>query len=148
MRIILQLREDARTSLAAISSSINSPISTIHDRVRRLQEKRVVKKFTILVDFSKLGYHHHGKLIFKVNPLQKQALFAFLKDHPAVNSLTEINSGFDFFAEIIHHNVKEYYSFLDTLHESFELTELQEFQVIEDITREQFGLASHFTKLF
>ncbi len=138
-RIISHLRKDARTSLAAISSDTEIPISTIYDKINRLKGNDVIKSFTTLVDFEKLGYHHQSKVAFKLTPNQKNDFLNFVKEQKCINSIYEINGGFDFMIEMVHRNVKEHADFMDSLDEAFDLLELQEFQLINEIAREKFA---------
>ena len=115
--IISHLRKNSRNSLGSISESIDMPISTIYDKINRFNKDQVIQKFTALIDFKKLGYHHHTKLALQVSRLQKQSLQEFLSNHQAVNSVHEINGGFDFMVETIHKDIKRYLNFLDELEE-------------------------------
>ncbi|MBT6773869.1 Lrp/AsnC family transcriptional regulator [Candidatus Woesearchaeota archaeon] len=136
--IISHLRKNSRKSLGSISESIDMPISTIYDKINRFNKERIIQKFTALIDFKKLGYHHHTKLALQVSRLQKQSLQEFLTNHQAINSIHEINGGFDFMVETIHKDIKEYLNFIDELDEAFDITEKQEYQIINEIKKENF----------
>ncbi len=136
--IISHLRKDARLSLGAVSHTLNVPLSTVYDKINRLQKDGVIRKQALLLDFAKLGYHHRMQIVLKVSREQKQALQQFLQNNPAVNSLHEINGGFDFLAEVISKDIKEYTDFRDGLKESFDLKELHEYQIIEELEKEKF----------
>jgi len=137
--IISHLRKDARTSLASISQEIHIPISTIYDKINKLHKDNVIRKHTALVNFSSMGFHYHAKLVLKVKKEEKKELQLFLKKHQAVNSLSEINNGFDFLIETVHHDIKEFISFKEGLEECFNIIDLQEFQIIKEIERERFN---------
>ena len=136
--IISHLRKDARSSLASISFDIKMPISTIYDKINRFQKDKTIRKQVALIDFRKLGYHHHTKLALQVPRLQKQSLQEFLTNHSAINSIHEINSDYDFMVETVHKDIKEYLDFIETLNESFDITNKKEFQIINDLAREKF----------
>ena len=144
LEIISHLRKDARSSLAAISNDVEIPISTIYDKVNRMHKGDVIKRFTTLVDFSKLGYHHHATIAIRVPKKQKRELFLFLKNENSINTLHEINNGFDFLIETIHINIKEYSEFIEELQESFNILELNKFQIIKEIERERFNCLLSF----
>jgi DNA-binding Lrp family transcriptional regulator len=135
--IIAHLRKDARSSLASISSEVQMPLSTVYDKLNRLQNK-VIKRFTTLIDFSELGYHHNCKLVVKVPPNQREELFNFLSNCDQVNSLYEVNGGFDYMVETIHKDIKQYTHFVERLGECFDLVEFHEYQVIAEHAREKF----------
>ncbi|MFA6461012.1 MAG: winged helix-turn-helix transcriptional regulator [Candidatus Woesearchaeota archaeon] len=137
-QIISELRKDSRTSLSAISQSVGMPISTIYDKINRMQRENLIHKYALLIDFPKLGYHHHAHLALKVDKAQRKGLSSFLENHASINSLHEIDGGFDFMFETVHKDVKEYSLFLEELKEKFSVLELKEYQVINIIDRERF----------
>ncbi len=53
--ILNSLREDASKPLTKLSSKLGIPRATLQDRVKRLVKEGVIKRFTIVPDFSKLG---------------------------------------------------------------------------------------------
>lgn len=137
-QIISQLRKDARTSLASISFEVGMPLSTIYDKINRLHKDNVIKKYTALVNFPSLGFHYHAKLVLKIKKEERKELQLFLQKNQSVNSLYEINNGFDFLIETVHQNIKEYLSFKDGLEECFNILDIKEFQVINVIEKEKF----------
>jgi Lrp/AsnC family leucine-responsive transcriptional regulator len=54
-QIILLLQEDARLSNGAIAEQIGIPSSTVHDRIKKLERKKVIKKYVAVVDAEKIG---------------------------------------------------------------------------------------------
>ena len=136
--IISHLRKDARISLASVSHELGMPISTIYDKINRLNNNNTIKKFTALVNFKKLGYHHHAKVALKVQKYQKDDLLIYLRNHYAINSLHEINHCFDFLIEVVHRDVKEFISFVEDLKDIFDILDLKEFQIINEVKREEF----------
>ncbi|MBU1111140.1 MAG: Lrp/AsnC family transcriptional regulator [archaeon] len=136
--IISELRKDARTSLASISHQINMPVSTVYDKINRFSKNGIIKRYIAIVDFSKLGYNYHAKLAVKVNRTHKEDLLLFLQKVSSINSLYEINGGFDFFIETVHKDIKEYIEFLEELNNKFDIVELHEYQVINDLVKENF----------
>ena len=138
IQIISRLRKDARGSLASISSEIQMPISTVYDKISRFSKENIITKYTALVDFKKLGYHYQSKIALKVGSLDKLKLLSFLQSHPHINSIYEINGGFDYFIETIHKDIKDYINFINNLKEDYTIIELHEYQIIEEIDREKF----------
>jgi len=55
IEIIEKLKDDASKSINAIAKEIGLPRSTVYDKIKRLREDGVIKKFTIVPDYSKLG---------------------------------------------------------------------------------------------
>ena len=65
-KIISHLRKNAQCSLAYISANTNIPISTVHDKTKKLKNNNTITRYTTLVDFKKLGFHHHTKVAIQI----------------------------------------------------------------------------------
>ncbi len=57
IRIIQMLREDARISYTNMAKRLNITEAAVRKRVKNLESKGVIKKYTVEVDSSKLGYN-------------------------------------------------------------------------------------------
>jgi len=55
-KIIDLLNEDGRMSYRNISRILDVSVGTVHNRVEKLVQKGVIKKFVPIIDNSKLGY--------------------------------------------------------------------------------------------
>ena len=138
LQIVSDLRRDARSSIALISKNVDMPTSTIYDKINRFKSDKIIKKCAALVDFPKLGFNHHAKIAMKIDRNDKENLFSFLKDHSCINSLHEINHGFDFFIETIHRDIKHYSDFVELLKSRFNFFEFHEYRIINELKREDF----------
>lgn len=54
-QIILLLQEDARLSNAALAEKVGLTVSTVHERVRKLEKKGVIKGYVAVVNAEALG---------------------------------------------------------------------------------------------
>lgn len=72
MRILAVLNQDARKSYRDIAGEVDASISTVSNRVRRLEAEGVIKGYAPIIDESKVGYDvlavigvkiHKGKLL-------------------------------------------------------------------------------------
>jgi len=140
LKIISQLRTDARMSLTDMSRKINIPISTIFDR---LKSNDFIVKHTSLLDFTNLGFTK-ANIFLKVEREDKEALKEFLVKNNVVNSFYRINNGFDFMLECIFRQMKDLEEFNDLLESKFKIKETKSFFVIEDIKREMFLTDANF----
>jgi Lrp/AsnC family leucine-responsive transcriptional regulator len=55
LAILKELRKDARRSTKAIAKDLAIPRATVHERIKRMMDRGVIKGFTVLPDYSKLG---------------------------------------------------------------------------------------------
>ncbi len=56
LKIIKELQKDGRASFRDIAEKISVSEGTVYNRVNKLQESKVIKKFVPDIDYSKLGY--------------------------------------------------------------------------------------------
>jgi len=55
LKILKELQKDGRMSYAEISRRTGVPSSTVYDKIARLADKGVIKKFTVILDSEKVG---------------------------------------------------------------------------------------------
>ena len=55
LAILAELEEDARVSVSELARRLNSPTSTIRDRIRGLEENGVIRGYKTVIDPEKLG---------------------------------------------------------------------------------------------
>ncbi|MEM2091738.1 MAG: Lrp/AsnC family transcriptional regulator [Candidatus Bathyarchaeia archaeon] len=56
LRIIGLLQEDSRISFNKIASKLGISVGTAYNRVKSLEEKGILKGYTVIVDPAKIGY--------------------------------------------------------------------------------------------
>ncbi|MCX8176685.1 MAG: Lrp/AsnC family transcriptional regulator [Candidatus Bathyarchaeota archaeon] len=56
LRIINLLQEDSRLSYNKIASKLGISVGTAYNRIKSLEEKGILKGYTVLIDMDKLGY--------------------------------------------------------------------------------------------
>ena len=56
MRILDILRDDSRVNTQAIADRLNMPRVTVYDRIRRLQDKGFIQRFTIELDAKTMDW--------------------------------------------------------------------------------------------
>ena len=137
LQFLTHLRENSREKLTTISKKTNIPISTLFDLLKELQGGLVTKS-TVLLDFSKLGFHTRAKVFLKVNNEDKEKLRNHLNLNPNVNTIFKINNSWSFLIETVHKNIKELDSFLEKLHEKFMIENQQIHYLIDEVKREGF----------
>lgn len=54
-KIIGILKDNSRLSTREISKKTGIPITTVHKRIRKLKEKKIIKKFTVELDNKQIG---------------------------------------------------------------------------------------------
>ena len=54
-KIIEELKKNSRNSTKNIAKNVKIPRVTTHDRIQKLKEKGIIKKFTVNLDYKKMG---------------------------------------------------------------------------------------------
>ena len=138
LKVIRILRQNSRERLTIISRKIKMPISTLYDRIKILSKDNFVTKFTAILNFDKLGYNTRIVLILKVIKGDREEIKNYLLRNKSANSLSRINNGFDFMAEIVTKNISETEDFLEQLEDKYKILKKQIYYVIDDLKREEF----------
>jgi DNA-binding Lrp family transcriptional regulator len=55
LEILRALQEDSRETYGAIGKRLGIAHSTVHDRIRRMEEQKVIKSYTAIIDAEKIG---------------------------------------------------------------------------------------------
>ncbi len=106
LRILQHLRRDARINLTVLSKKTGIPVSTLFDRLRA-GEGSVITRFTVLMDFAKLGFPVRAKVLLRADAESRIPLRNYLLAHNRVNGLWRINNGFDYAADCFFASIKE-----------------------------------------
>jgi DNA-binding Lrp family transcriptional regulator len=134
-RQILQiLQEDARIAFTKIASQMDTPDTTIHFRVRRMQEKGIIKKFTVLISPESLGLNQYasvrlkvgGHILSDISKERAQQIAEILKQKPEIRFVGIEEDGTTLLCLALVHDTKE----LEELRASFEKnTDITEIQI-------------------
>ena len=87
MKIINSLNDNARQSFRQIAKGIKVSMSTVSNRVKNLEEKGIIKGYTIQVDHEKLGYD----LTVLIN-VNVSGATTFFEEKNALTELAEPNA--------------------------------------------------------
>ncbi len=146
MLILAHLRKNARKSLAMIGRELNMPISTVFDKVHKINNS-VVLKHTSLLDFAKLDHGLKINYVIKTTQGKEQQLLSFLAKHHKVNSVQRLKDDNEFFVEAIFRDMVEFDSFTEAL-EEYKARNIQVINIVEELKKEEFlADASHLIDL-
>lgn len=137
--ILNELRKNARISLLEVAKKTDIPLSTVYDKVNSY-ERGIIKKHTSIVDFSSIGYNARKIVALKINKESRQKIHDFLANHPNINSLYRINSGFDYLAEIVARDPGKIKDILEDLEAQKGVLSITGYDIIDDLKREAFEI--------
>ena len=137
IKIITNLREDGRIPLTDLSRKIKLPVSTIHDRLKGITDAGILKPSAI-INFEKIGFSTRAHILLTVDSTEKEALLAYLKEHPNVNSLYKINNGLSLIMECIFKDMPSLENFVEKIEQNFHIKQKQVHYILEELKREEF----------
>ncbi len=114
MKIIKFLTDDARSTYRAIAEDAGVSQATVKNRIDRLMEKGVIKKFTVMLDYHKLGRAIKSFIGLKVQPAKMQSIVKHMKEHPDVFVLYRTSGDVDLLFEVIFEKMEDLNTFLET----------------------------------
>ena len=140
LAVLSCLRQNSRQALKDLSRKTRIPISTIYEKIKK-NSNNLVKKYTTLIDFNKLGYTTRANIAIRVDPKDKDALSEHLQKSFNVNSLYRINNGYDYLVEVVFRHIKEMEDFLEHMDANYKIKEKKVFYIIDEIEKEAFMTA-------
>ena len=135
--VLANLRKNSRAKLTDISRRTAIPTSTLYDKIKNYQDS-VINRFTLLLNFEKLGFNTRITLMLKITNHNKQPFKEFIIKHRAVNTVFRVNSGYDFLIEAVFRQIKDAEEFIDYIDKRFEIESKRVHYIVDDLKREGF----------
>jgi len=88
MAILGQLERNGKVTVAELARRLDSPNSTVRDRIRRLEEEGVIQGYTAIIDPEKLGLGI--KALIQVTRAQEIPLEDFFSEPDEVPEITQV----------------------------------------------------------
>lgn len=109
------LRNNSRTKLREISRILNKPLSTVHDRVKRLEKRGVIKKYTVKIDYRLLGYQIKALILASVEGAHILDVENEIARNPNVVALYDITGQYDVAIIALFKTIEELDTFVKSL---------------------------------
>ena len=113
-RIIEVLKENSKLSTQQISKKTSIPITTVHNRIKKLEKEGIIKNYTVVLDNKKIGKDISAYILINVDyKLLKEIkstqyeLTIKLKKHPCVEEAATVTGGTDILIKARVKNIDE-----------------------------------------
>ncbi len=110
MKLLYELTKDGSISVPNLSKKLGINASVLYSRIKRLMKKKLIKKFTIVIDESLLGIGVKASVGVNRDPKLKDSIHAQLMETPEVVSISEITGRFDIMIKIYADNLEALHS--------------------------------------
>jgi Lrp/AsnC family transcriptional regulator for asnA, asnC and gidA len=113
MKIIKCLTDDARSTYKKMAEEAGVSEATIKNRIDKLMEEGIIKKFTIVMDYHKLGRAIKAFIGLKVQPAKLSSIVEDIEKNPDVHVLYRTSGDVDLLIEVIFEQMEDLNSFLE-----------------------------------
>ena len=94
--IIEELKKDSKLSEQKVAKKTGIPMTTVHNRIAKLRSSGVIEKFTIRLDYAKIGKPIAAFVLVKaINQADQKALLGQVSKIPNVYEVAMITGEFD-----------------------------------------------------
>jgi Lrp/AsnC family transcriptional regulator, leucine-responsive regulatory protein len=114
LEILQLLQHNARITIKEIAEKVHLSTTPVHERIRRLEERGVIKQYVTLLDGAKVK---KGLMVICYISLRQHSKMAgnkFIKAILEMNEVIEcltISGEFDFMLKVVAENMDAYYDF-------------------------------------
>ena len=109
------LKENSRLSFADLGRKINLSPSAVRERIQKMEEFEVIKKYGIQLDNKKLGYDLEAFILLKVFPGQLKHILTVITDFPEVKEAYRITGNQNVHLKVVVKNQLYLQKLLDRL---------------------------------
>ena len=94
-RIIEVLERDARTSLRGIAEEVGVSLGTVSNRVKKLEENRVIKEYRVILDSEKVGWGLNVVIGLRIQKGRLIEIQEIIARDPRVYGVYDVTCEFD-----------------------------------------------------
>ncbi len=95
MKILSALYSDASVSVPKLSSQLGLNLSVTYSRIKRLQKRGVIEKFTVQVNEDNLGLRAGALAGLNIDPKQRESILKDIEKIEGVRLIREVTGRFD-----------------------------------------------------
>ena len=107
--ILTELTNDSSISIPKLSEKINVNSSVVYSRIKRLEKKKLITRFTIEINNKELGYGVKSLTGINMDSKQRDNIIQELLRIPGVREISEVTGRFDILVTMYAENLSEMY---------------------------------------
>jgi len=113
MKIIKALQTDARKPIIQLAREVGANEATVRRRIDKLLKEGIIERFTVVLDYHKLGRIIKAFIGLRVQPAKLKEIVDHLSKHPDIQVLYRTSGDTDIFAEVIFEKMEDLSAFLE-----------------------------------
>ena len=107
MKLLFELTKNGNISVPILSKKLGINASVLYSRIKRLLRKKLIKKFTIVIDDSLLGIGVKASVGINRDPKLKTQIKKKLLEVAEIVSISEVTGRFDIMIQIYAQDLEE-----------------------------------------
>jgi DNA-binding Lrp family transcriptional regulator len=113
MRIIRALQQNSRKPVIELAKEVGANEATVRRRIEKLVEMGIIKRFTVVLDYHKLGRVIKAFIGLRVQPPKLREIIDHLSKNEDVQVLYRTSGDMDIFIEVIFEDMESLNAFLE-----------------------------------
>jgi Lrp/AsnC family transcriptional regulator for asnA, asnC and gidA len=113
MKIIRALQADARKPISRIAREVGATEATVRRRIDKLLRDGIIERFTVVLDYHKLGRIIKAFIGLRVQPAKLKEIVDHLSKHPDIQVLYRTSGDTDIITEVIFEKMEDLNIFLE-----------------------------------
>lgn len=120
LTILQNLQADGRMSVSELAQMVGMSAPSVKDRIRRMEDRGFIRKFTIDLDKHALGFHLEAIVRIKPRPSNLHLVEKMIIEEPRFTSCDKVTGDDCFIARLALKSIQELDELLDPFHEKAE----------------------------
>lgn len=107
LMILSELSNDASISVPKLSKKIKVNPSVVYSRIKRLSKRKLIERFTIVVNDQELGYQVKSLVGINMDSKKRDNVIEELFNIQGVREIAEVTGRFDILVTVYAHSLDE-----------------------------------------
>jgi Lrp/AsnC family leucine-responsive transcriptional regulator len=113
INILNYLKQNGRASASEISKKVNLSIPAVSERIKKLEENKIIDQYTVKINKKKMGYALHAIIFVSLSDSSNITNFRnLIIEYPEVTECHHIAGEYDYMLKIILKDTDELENFL------------------------------------
>ena len=135
-KILNVLVENSRLSLRQIAEKVDVSVATVMHRINRLEKEKVIRKYTTLIDYEKIGYDIEVLIEMRISKGRLLDVEKKISIHPNVFAVYDVTGAFDAVILARFQTRRQMDSFLKKI-QTYEFVERTETKLVLQAVKEE-----------
>ena len=110
LKLLSELKKDGSISIPLLANKLNINASVLYSRIKRLIKKKMIKKYTIDIDETQLGFAVKAYVGINRDPKFKAEIHESLLKIAEIDRIIEVTGRFDLMVGVLSEDLEQLHS--------------------------------------